>query len=84
LRLFATQPANNSSPKKQKQPKISLSENAFASLLLLLHSFPKIQIESASILPIALGISLFADILFFGKYAFKLATGTIFEMKKIS
>jgi hypothetical protein len=35
LRLFATQPANNPSLKLQKQPKTSLSQNAFARLLLL-------------------------------------------------
>ncbi len=42
----------------------------------------KIQFESASILPIALEISLFINILFFGKYAVKLARGTLFEMRK--
>jgi hypothetical protein len=36
LRLFATQLANNPSPKLKKQPKTSLSKNAIANLLLLL------------------------------------------------
>jgi hypothetical protein len=35
LRLFATQPANATSPKSKKQPKISLIKNAIARLLLL-------------------------------------------------
>jgi hypothetical protein len=71
------QPTDNSSPDRQKQPKTSLSENAFASLLLLLHSIPEKQFESAGILIIALAISLFTNILFYGKYVIKFATGTI-------
>jgi hypothetical protein len=77
-----TQPANTTSPKWRMQLKTSLSKNALARLLLL-HIIQKIQIESNSILPIALAISLFANILFYGKYAIKLATGTIFEIWKI-
>jgi hypothetical protein len=38
LRLFATQPANIPSPKKQKQPKTSLTQNAISRLLLLSHN----------------------------------------------
>jgi hypothetical protein len=44
-----TQPATNPSPKLRKQPKTSLLKNFAPSLLLLLHSFQKIQIESTSI-----------------------------------
>jgi len=60
LRLFATQVATNPSPKQRMRLKIRLFKNFGASLLLLLHSFQKMQIESASILPNALAISLFA------------------------
>jgi hypothetical protein len=62
LRLFATQPANNPNPKQEKQPKISLLKNFAPSLLLLLHSFPEIQLESASILPNTLANTLVTDI----------------------
>jgi hypothetical protein len=41
----------------------------------------EIQLEAACILPIALEISLFPNILVYGKYTIKLATGTIVEMK---
>jgi hypothetical protein len=46
LRLLPTQPANNSSPKQEKQPKTNPSQNANASLLLLLKTkqlFSKLQ-----------------------------------------
>jgi hypothetical protein len=64
LRLLPTQPAVNPSPKLGKQLKISLFKNFAASLLLLLHTFQKIQIESACILPNALAIALVTDIFF--------------------
>jgi hypothetical protein len=64
---FPTQPAANPSTKQGKQAKINLFKN-FGASLLLLHSFPKIQLESASIQPKTLAISLIADILFYGKY----------------
>jgi hypothetical protein len=55
---FATQPATNPSPKQRKQHKISLLQNFAPRLLLLLHSFQKIQPETASIYPNALAITL--------------------------
>jgi hypothetical protein len=55
-----TQPATNPSPKQRKQLKTSLIKNAFGGLLLLLHTFQKIQLKSTSILPNDLAISLFA------------------------
>jgi hypothetical protein len=79
--LLDPQPADNPSSKQRMKPKISLFKNAFARLLLLLHIIQKIQIESNSILPIALAISLFANILFFGKYAIKRARETMFELR---
>jgi hypothetical protein len=51
---------------KQPKPKAAnttqnkLNQNAIASLLLLLHTIQKIQLEAANILPNALAISLFA------------------------
>jgi hypothetical protein len=64
LRLLPTQPANNPSPKQEKHPKISLSKNSIAGLLLLLHTFQKIQLESATILPNTRAITLVTSIFF--------------------
>jgi hypothetical protein len=46
-----TQPAAYPNPKLRKQTKTSLFKNFGASLLLLLHTFQKIKLESVSILP---------------------------------
>jgi hypothetical protein len=72
-----TQPATNPSPKSRKQTKTSLLKNFAPSLLLLLHTFQKIKLKSTSILPNALAISLFVNILFYGKYATKIPIGHI-------
>jgi hypothetical protein len=48
LGLLPTQPAANPSPKLRKQLKISFSKIFAPSLLLLLHSFQKMQLESAT------------------------------------
>jgi hypothetical protein len=47
-----------------------------------LHSFPKIQLESGSILPNAFAIALFTDILFNVKQSTKLSKETLFEIRK--
>jgi hypothetical protein len=61
---------NQSKPQIANTTQNELTQNPIA-VLLLLHSFPKIQLESASILPKAPAVPLFANILVHGKYAIK-------------
>jgi hypothetical protein len=70
---------SQSKPQTKNTAQNKLTQNFAPSLLLLLNSFQKIQLESNSIYLNAIAFSLFTDILVYGKYSTKLATGTILK-----